>query len=243
MHLDVQDGIVALGLILAVATMLAVAPALRIPYPILLVLGGLAIGIVPGMPEFELNPQLVFFGVLPPLLYSAAFFTSLRELRTAARPIGLLAVGLVVVTTAGVAVVAHEFIDDLSWGSAFVLGAIVSPTDPLAATSIARRLGVPRKLVTIVEGESLVNDGTGLVLYRVAVGAVLTGSFSAYYTGGLFVVSAAGGIAVGLVVGWIIRGIRRRLDNPPAEITISLLTGYVAFIPADLWASQPCSPP
>ena len=234
MHLDVQDGIVALGLILAVATMLAVAPALRIPYPILLVLGGLAIGIVPGMPEFELNPELVFFGVLPPLLYSAAFFTSLRELRTAARPIGLLAVGLVAVTTVGVAVVAHEFIDDLSWGSAFVLGAIVSPTDPLAATSIARRLGVPRKLVTIVEGESLVNDGTGLVLYRVAVAAVLTGSFSAYYTGGLFVVSAAGGIAVGLVVGWIIRGIRRRLDNPPAEITISLLTGYVAFIPADL---------
>ena len=233
MHLDVQDGVVALGLILAVATMLAVAPTLRIPYPILLVLGGLAIGIVPGMPEFELNPQLVFFGVLPPLLYSAAFFTSLRELRTAARPIGLLAVGLVAVTTAGVAVVAHAFID-LSWGSAFVLGAIVSPTDPLAATSIARRLGVPRKLVTIVEGESLVNDGTGLVLYRVAVGAVLTGSFSAYYTGGLFVVSAAGGIAVGLGVGWIIRGIRRRLDNPPAEITISLLTGYVAFIPADL---------
>jgi Na+/H+ antiporter len=233
-HLDVQDGVVALGLILAVATMLAVAPTLRIPYPILLVLGGLAIGIVPGMPEFELNPQLVFFGVLPPLLYSAAFFTSLRELRAAARPIGLLAVGLVAVTTAGVAVVAHAFIHDLSWGSAFVLGAIVSPTDPLAATSIARRLGVPRKLVTIVEGESLVNDGTGLVLYRVAVGAVLTGSFSAYYTGGLFVVSAAGGIAVGLVVGWLIRGIRRRLDNPPAEITISLLTGYVAFIPADL---------
>jgi monovalent cation/hydrogen antiporter len=233
-HLDVQDGVVALGLILAVATMLAVAPTLRIPYPILLVLGGLAIGIVPGMPEFELNPELVFFGVLPPLLYSAAFFTSLRELRATARPIGLLAVGLVAVTTAGVAVVAHAFIDDLSWGSAFVLGAIVSPTDPLAATSIARRLGVPRKLVTIVEGESLVNDGTGLVLYRVAVAAVVTGSFSAYYTGGLFVVSATGGIAVGLAVGWLVRHIRRRLDNPPAEITISLLTGYVAFIPADL---------
>jgi monovalent cation/hydrogen antiporter len=238
-HLDVQDGVVALGLILAVATMLAVAPALRIPYPILLVLGGLAIGIVPGMPEFELNPELVFFGVLPPLLYSAAFFTSLRELRTAARPIGLLAVGLVAVTTVGVAVVAHAFIDDLSWGSAFVLGAIVSPTDPLAATSIARRLGVPRKLVTIVEGESLVNDGTGLVLYRVAIGAVVTGSFSAYYTGGLFLVSAGGGIAVGLVVGWIVRAIRRRLDNPPAEITISLLTGYLAFIPAELMGVSP----
>jgi CPA1 family monovalent cation:H+ antiporter len=234
MHLELQDGVVALALILAVATMLAAAPTLHIPYPILLVLGGLLIGIAPGMPEFELNPELVFFGVLPPLLYSAAFFTSLRDLRAQARPIGLLAVGLVVVTTVGVAAVAHAFVDDLSWPSAFVLGAIVSPTDPLAATSIARRLGIPRKLVTIVEGESLVNDGTGLVLYRVAVAAVVTGSFSAFYTGGLFVVVAGGGIAVGLLVGWIVRQVRRRLDNPPAEITISLMTGYLAFIPAEL---------
>ena len=234
MHLDVQEGLVALALLLAVATMLAIAPAARIPYPILLVLGGLAIGVAPGMPEFELQPELVFFGVLPPLLYSAAFFTSLRELRANARPIGLLAIGLVLVTTVGVAVVAHEFIEGLTWTSAFVLGAIVSPTDPVAATSIAHRLGVPRKLVTIVEGESLVNDGTGLVLYRVAVAAVITGSFSASDTGGLFVLSAAGGIAVGLGVGWLVRHIRRRLDNPPAEITISLLTGYLAFIPADL---------
>src|SRR5512132_2485254 len=106
--------------------MLAVAPTLRIPYPILLVLGGLVIGLVPGMPEFELQPELVFFGVLPPLLYSAAFFTSLRDLRANVKSIGLLAIGLVVATTAGVAVVAHAFIDDLSWASAFVLGAIVS---------------------------------------------------------------------------------------------------------------------
>ncbi len=234
MHLELQDGIVALVLILAVATMLAAAPALRIPYPILLVLGGLVIGFVPGLPDFAFDPELVFFGVLPPLLYSAAFFTSLRDLRSNMKPIGLLAIGLVVFTTVGVAVVAHAFIDGLSWASAFVLGAIVSPTDPLAATSIARRLGVPRRLVTIVEGESLVNDGTGLVLYRVAVAAVVTGSFSAFHTGGLFVVSAGGGIAFGLGVGWLVREIRRRLDNPPAEITISLLTGYLAFIPADL---------
>ena len=187
MHLDLQDGVVALGLLGAVAAMLAAAPALRIPYPILLVLGGLAIGVIPGMPSIDLEPELIFFGVLPPLLYRAAFFTSLRDLRANVRPIGLLAVGLVVVTTVGVAVVAHEFVDGLTWPSAFVLGAIVSPTDPLAATAIARRLGVPRKLVTIVEGESLVNDGTGLVLYRVAVAAVVTGSFSALYTGGLFV--------------------------------------------------------
>jgi Na+/H+ antiporter len=234
MHLALSDGLVALCLIVAVAAMLVVAPALRVPYPILLVLGGLALGLVPGMPEFELRPELVFFGVLPPLLYGAAFFTSLRHLRASARPIGALAVGLVVATTIGVAVVAHAFVDGLSWGSAFVLGAIVSPTDPLAATSIARRLGVPRKLVTIVEGESLVNDGTGLVAYRVAVVAVVSGSFSAAYTGGLFVLSVVGGVGVGLAVGWLVRQLRRRLDNPPAEITISLLTGYLAFIPAEL---------
>jgi CPA1 family monovalent cation:H+ antiporter len=234
LHLELQDGLVALGLILAVATMLAVAPTIRIPYPILLVIGGLVLGVLPGMPEFELQPELVFYGVLPPLLYSSAFFTSLRELRASMRPIGLLAIGLVVVTTVGVAVVAHAFIDGLSWSSAFVLGAIVSPTDPLAATSISRRFGVPGKLVRIVEGESLVNDGTGLVLYRVAVAAVVAGSFSAYYTGGLFLVSAGGGIAVGLVVGYLVRQIRRRLDNPPAEIALSLLTGYIAFIPAEL---------
>ena len=225
---------VALGLLGAVAALLAIAPALRIPYPILLVLGGLAIGVVPGMPEVELEPELVFFGVLPPLLYGAAFFTSLRDLRANVRPIGLLAVGLVLLTTVGVAVVAHTFVEGLSWPAAFVLGAIVSPTDPVAATAIARRLGVPRKLVAIVEGESLVNDGTGLVLYRVAVAAVVTGSFSAAHTGGVFVVTVLGGIAVGLVVGWLVRQIRRRLDNPPAEITISLLTGYFAFLPAEL---------
>ncbi len=122
----------------------------------------------------------------------------------------------------------------MTWPAAFVLGAIVSPTDPLAATAIARRLGVPRKLVAIVEGESLVNDGTGLVLYRVAVAAVVTGSFSAVATGGQFLLSVVGGVAVGLAVGWIVRQVRRRLDNPPAEITISLMTGYFAFVPAEL---------
>ena len=216
------------------ATLLALAPALRIPYPILLVLGGLAIGVVPGMPNLELDPELIFFGVLPPLLYGAAFFTSLRDLRANMRPIGLLAVGLVVATTLGVAVVAHAAIDGLTWPAAFVLGAIVSPTDPLAATAIARRLGVPRKLVAIVEGESLVNDGTGLVLYRVAVAAVLTGSFSACRDRWAVRPQRRGGVAVGLAVGWIVRQVRRRLDNPPAEITISLMTGYFAFLPAEL---------
>ena len=234
MHLDLADGLVALGLLTLVAALLASAPTLRVPYPILLVVGGLAVGLVPGMPELELEPELVLFGLLPPLLYGAAFFTSLRDLRANAGPIGLLAIGLVVVTTVGVAVVAHTVVDGLTWPAAFVLGAIVSPTDPIAATAIARRLGVPRGLVNIVEGESLVNDGTGLVLYRVAVAAVVTGSYSLLETGGTFVVSAFGGVAAGLVVGWLVRQVRRRLDNPPAEITISLMTGYLAFIPAEL---------
>ena len=234
MHLDVQQGLVLISLLVAVAAMLAIAPTLRIPFPILLVLGGLAIGLAPGMPHVELDPKLIFFGVLPPLLYISAFFTSLRDLRTYKRTVGALAIGLVVATTVGVALAAHAAIPGLGWSSAFVLGAIVSPTDPIAATAIGRQLGVPRKLVAIVEGESLVNDGTGLVLYRVAVIAVVAGSFSVAHTGALFVLAAAGGVAMGLAVGWIVRQVRRRLDNPPAEVTVSLLTGYFAFIPADL---------
>ena len=234
MHLDAQQGVVLLSLLVAVAALLAIAPTLRIPFPILLVLGGLAIGLVRGMPHVELDPKLIFFGVLPPLLYISAFFTSLRDLRTYKRTVGALAIGLVVATTVGVAVAAHAAIPGLGWSSAFVLGAIVSPTDPIAATAIGKQLGVPRKLVAIVEGESLVNDGTGLVLYRVAVVAVVAGSFSFAHTGALFVLAAAGGVAMGLLVGWIVRQVRRRLDNPPAEVTISLLTGYFAFIPADL---------
>jgi Na+/H+ antiporter len=234
MHLDTQDAVVAMGLLVAVAAMLALAPRLRVPYPILLVVGGVGIAVIPGMPDVHVRPELIFFGVLPPLLYIAAFFTSLRDLRAYKKTVGALAIGLVVATTFGVAVVAHEVIDGMDWPSAFLLGAIVSPTDPIAATAIGRQLGVPRKLVAIVEGESLVNDGSGLVLYRVAVAAVVGGSFSLLHATGLFIVTAAGGIAVGLAVGWIVRQVRKRLDNPPAEVTISLLTGYFAFIPADL---------
>jgi monovalent cation/hydrogen antiporter len=234
MHLDVYDGVVAISLLVAVAAMLALAPTLRIPYPILLVIGGLVLGFVPGMPEFDLPPELVFFGVLPPLLYSSAFFTSLRDLRANVRHISMLAIGLVVATTAGVALVAHAVVEDLPWASAFALGAIVSPTDPLAATSIARRLGVPHRYVAVVEGESLVNDGSGLVLYRLAVAAVLTGTFSVWEGAAMFVVAGVGGVAVGVAVGWLVRQVRRRLNNPPAEVTISLMTGYFAFLPADL---------
>jgi Na+/H+ antiporter len=226
--------VVFLVLLVAVAAMLVIAPTLRVPYPIVLVLGGLAVGFVPGMPELELPPDLVLVAVLPPLLYAGTFFTSLHELKVNMRPIGLLSVGLVIATMVAVAVVAHAAIDDLGWSSAFVLGAIVSPTDPIAATAIARRFGVPRRLVTIVEGESLINDGTALVAYRFAVVAVVSGSFSLWEAGLEFFYSVAAGIAIGLGVGWLIRQLRRRLDNPPLEITIALLSGYLAFIPAEL---------
>ena len=214
--------------------MIVLVPKLRVPYPILLVLGGLALGFAPGLPEVELPPDLVLVGVLPPLLYGAAFFTSLRDLRANVRPVTLLSVGLVLLTMTVVAVVAHAIVPGLPWAAAFVLGAVVSPTDPIAATAIMQRLGVPRRIVSIVEGESLVNDGTALVAYRFAVAAAVTGTFSLLDASVAFVLNAAGGVAVGLAVAWIVRQVRRRLDFPPAEVTISLLTGYFAYIPAEL---------
>ena len=226
------DSLTLLALLAAAAALLATAQLVRVPYPIALVLGGLALGFVPGMPHIELAPDLVLVAVLPPLLYGTAFFTSLRELRANARPIGLLAIGLVLMTMLGVAAVAHAAVPDLSWSGAFVLGAIVSPTDPTAATAIAQRLGLPRRLISVIEGESLVNDGTALVAYRFAVAAVVTGSFSLLEASGRFVVNVAGGIAVGLAIGVVIRQVRRRLDNPPVELTISLLSGYFAYLPA-----------
>jgi len=187
---------------------------------------------VPGIPSLQLPPDVVLVAVLPPLLYSSAYYTSLRDLRQNARPISLLAIGLVVATTFAVAVVAHSMIDSFSWSAAFVLGAVVSPTDPLAATKIAHRLGVPRRVVAIIEGESLVNDGTALVLYKVAVTAVVAGTFSMWDTSLRFLWSIVGGIGIGLVIGYLVAEVRRRLDNPPLEVTIALMTGYFAFIPA-----------
>jgi Na+/H+ antiporter len=221
-----------LGLLVAVASLLVIAPRLKVPYPILLVLGGLAISFVPGLPDVEPPPELILFGFLPPLLYAAAFFTSLRDLRANTRPIGLLSIGLVLATTLGVGVVAHTFVEGLSWAAAFTLGAVVSPTDPLAATSIARRLNVPRRIVAIIEGESLVNDGTALVLYRVAVVAAVSGSFSLADVGLRLVFNIVAGIAVGLGVGYVVRRVRRVMSHSPSEITIAFLTGYFAFLPA-----------
>jgi monovalent cation/hydrogen antiporter len=233
MELHSQELLQLFGLLTAVGLFLFLAPLTRIPYPIMLVLGGLALSQVPGLPDFELPPELVLVGFLPPLLYSAAFFTSLRDLRANVAPIGLLAIGLVGVTTLVVGVVAHWAIDGMPWSAAFVLGAVVSPTDPIAATSISRRLGVPRRLVTVIEGESLVNDATALVLYRVAVAAVLTGAFSFWEAGGRLILNAVAGIAIGVGIGYAVRHVRRRMNDAPSEIAIALLTGYLAYLPAE----------
>ena len=226
-------GELILGLMVAVAALSTIARLIGVPYPILLVIGGVIIGALPGLPDVEMDPDLVLVLFLPPLLYSAAFFSSLRDLRADLRSISFLAVGLVIATAAGVAVIAHTLIDGMSWGAAFTLGAIVSPTDPLAATAIARAQGAPRRVITIVEGESLINDGTALVLYRAAVAAVVAGSFSLADAGFDFVVGIVGGVAIGLAAGWPIAEVRKRLNDPPVEITISLATAYAAFLPAE----------
>jgi monovalent cation/hydrogen antiporter len=221
-----------LVLMVAMGGLSVLAGAVRMPYPILLVLGGLVLGFLPGVPRAELPPELVLVLFLPPLLYQAAFFSSPRDLRADLRAISLLAVGLVLATMVAVAAVAHALVG-LPWAAAFALGAIVSPTDPLAATAIARRLGVSRRLVTLLEGESLVNDASALVAYRVAVGAVVAGSFTLWEAGLRFVVGVAGGAAIGFLVGWLVAEVRRRLDDPPVEIVLSVVTGYAAYLPAD----------
>jgi CPA1 family monovalent cation:H+ antiporter len=221
------------GLFVLVAGLNVVALRLSIPYPIVLVLGGLVVGVIPGIPKVTLNPDLVLVIFLPPLLYSAGIFADLRALRESLRPILLLAIGLVLVTTVSVAVVAHEVIG-LSWALAFALGAIVSPTDPTAATAIMRNLSVPRRMVNVIEGESLVNDATALVVYRVAVSAAVGASFSASHAAFELVGAVVGGVAIGAAVGWALVQIRRRIDDTTTQLTISLLSGYAAFIPASL---------
>jgi monovalent cation/hydrogen antiporter len=220
------------GLLLAVAVLALLARKLNIPYPIFFVIGGLLLGWIPGLPKVTLNPELIFLFFLPPLLFPAALFTSWRDFRFNLRPISLLAIGLVLFTTVAVAYLAHYFMN-LPLAAGFVLGAIISPPDAIAATAITERLKVPRRIVTILEGESLVNDATALVAYRFAVMAVVTGSFSMAHAGGQFVIVGIGGIIVGLAVGWLAEQFHRRVDDAPIEITVSLLTPFVAYLSAE----------
>jgi len=225
-----------LVLLVAVIALATVARKANIPYPILLVLGGLALGFVhlPGTPPngVTLDPNLVFLLFLPPLLYWQSLTSSFRDIRADARAIGLLSIGLVLATTAIVAAVAHTIIG-LPWAAAVVLGAIVSPTDTVTAEAIIQRLRVPRRVATVLEGESIANDATALVVFSLALGVATTGKSFSFWEGGLqFIWVSLGGVAIGLAVGWAIGIVRANLSDPPVENTISLLTGFAAYLPA-----------
>lgn len=204
-----------------------------VPSPVLLVLGGLAVAALPGAPTVELDPQVVLVLVLPPLLYSAAIDASLTGFRANARPIALLSVGLVVFTALVVGAVARLVVPGLPWAAALALGAVVAPPDAVAAIAIGRRVGLPARLQTVIEGEGLLNDATALVLYQVAVAVAVGGSFSVGRTVGMLLLAAGGGLVVGLGVAWVISQVRQRLEEPLVENVLSLATPFLAYLPAE----------
>src|SRR5262245_29356236 len=221
-----------LALLIAVAALVTIARQLGIAYPIFLVIGGIVLGLVPGTPRVEVDPDLIFLFVLPPLLYGAAFFTPLGRLRANLGVISSLAIGLVIASALTVGAAVHALIPGVSWAVAIALGAIVAPPDEIAATAIAARLAVPRQIVTILEGESLLNDATALTIYSIAIAVAVGGSFAPSAGAATFAGTLLGGSAIGLAVGWIVAEIRSRIEDTPVEITISLLTPYAAFLPA-----------
>jgi Na+/H+ antiporter len=220
-------------LLIAVLALAAFARKLVIPYPILLVIGGLVLGFIPGVPTLRLDPDVVFLVFLPPILWSAAYFTSWRDFRSNLRPITLLAVGLVLATAAAVAVIAHIWLPGLGWAGAIALGAIVSPPDAVSATAVAKRLDLPRRAVTILEGESLVNDATALILYRAAVMAAVSGTFIFSDTVVDFFMAAGVGVVVGLLVGVVARWALKLMKDSFSEIAVTLLSPYIAWVLAE----------
>jgi monovalent cation/hydrogen antiporter len=234
----VEEVEIVLLLLVLVCALTVLARRVSVPYPILMTIGGLVLslvlGLVPGAPQISLAPEIVFLLFLPPILFSAAFFTSPHELKANARPIGLLAFGLVLVTTLAVAFVVHSLVPSIGWAAAFALGAIVSPPDAVSATAIAQRLGLPRRVVTILEGESLVNDATALVALRLAIAAAVFGTFSLPSATFGFVGVSIGGVACGLMVGWAVVQVVKRLNDPPVAVLVSLLAPFAAWIPAEL---------
>lgn len=219
-------------LLFAVVVLAGLGLRSGVPYPVVLVVGGLVIGLVPGLPSPEVDPDIILFVFLPPLLYAAAIGVSTSELKANAKPIGLLAVGLVLVTIAAVAAVANVVLG-IPWAAGFVLGAVLGPTDPVSAAAVLDRLGVTGRAKTILKGESLVNDASGLTAYRLAVAAVGASAGSVFEITGKFVGVALGGIAIGLVVGWVFAHLRRIVTDPSLDVALSLLTPFVAYVPAE----------
>jgi monovalent cation/hydrogen antiporter len=206
----------------------------KLPFPVILVFAGLIIGFIPQLPNLELDPDVVFVIMLPPLLYDAASKTSWLEFKTSIRPISALAITLVFFTTVAVAVTAHYLIPGFSWPLAFVLGAVISPPDAVAASGIIKGLGLNKKVITILEGESLVNDASALIAYRYAVLAVTTGSFVFWQAGLQFLLVAAVGIAIGIVTGFLFVLAHKKIENNPlVETSLTLLAPFVAYLAAE----------
>jgi Na+/H+ antiporter len=236
MHSDSVQALelVFLLLLLFVVAFGALARKLQTPYPIILVIAGTLLGFVPGIPKISLNPDVIFFVILPPLLYSAAWLTSWREFSYHLVSILMLAFGLVAFTVFGVSAAAQWLFPGFDWRLGFVLGAIIAPTDALAATSIAKRIGLPKRAVDILEGESLVNDATGLLALEFGILMVVRGQTPTVTEGlGRIAFLVFVGLAVGLVTGWIVNRIERHIDDGPIEIAISILTPYAAYFAAD----------
>jgi len=221
-----------IAVLFAAAVLVRLADLVSIPYPIVLVIGGVAIGVAPGLPDIALEPEAVFLLFLPPLLHSSGFGASPLELRTATAQLVSLTFVLVLVTMCAVALVAHEAIG-LNWSTAFVLGAILAPTDPVSAAATFGRLGAPERVKVAVEAEAMLNDAAALVAYRVAVSAAVAGTFAFGDAALEFVVSAGGGVAVGLLVGWLGERLQRRLNDVPLAIFLSVLFAYGAYIGAE----------
>ncbi len=222
-----------LVLVAVSAALSLLAERARIPYPIVLVIGGLALALIPGVPRLTIAPENVLVLFLPPLLFSAARLMSWTDFRAHVRTIGSLAIGLVIATTVGVAVVAHAVLPGMPWPVAFVLGAIVSPPDAVAATSVLSRMKVPRRIVVVLEGESLVNDATGLVAYQVALAVAMGSGFSAWDASRQLVIVGLGGLALGLVLGWLVARFHQFIDHAEVETAITLMTPYVGYIAAE----------
>jgi monovalent cation/hydrogen antiporter len=221
-----------LGLLIAVAALVTVARRLGVAYPIFLVIGGLALGFVPGVPRVEIDPDAIFLVVLPPLLYIGAYFTPIRSLRENVTTITSLAVGLVIASACAAAAVVHALVPGMPWSVALALGAIVAPPDAIAAIAVTRPLAVPRQIVTILEGESLLNDATAVTMYVIALAVAGGRGFSPGSAALSFAAAIVGGCVIGVAVGWVIAHIRARIEDTPVEMTISILTPYAAFLPA-----------
>ncbi len=224
--------LIVLALLIAVVILAILATRLSIPYPVLLVLGGLLLGFIPGVQPIMLNPEIVLLLFLPPLIYSSAWSTSWRDFRKDFGSISLLAVGLVLASVVLVAVIAHTFLG-FSWPVAFTLGAIISPTDDVAGSVTIESMGISRRIKAIIGGESLLNDATGLVAYSFAVAAVVSGAFSLWSAVLQFFYVSLGGLVVGFIVAWPVTWLHKRIDNAPQEITMSLVTPFIAYLLAN----------